>query len=130
MDNETVKIESFRELRVYQNSIELAEDIYEITKAFPEHEQYSMTDQIRRSSRSVSANIGEAWYQRAYKDSFLSKLNTSLSESAETQVWLELANSFDYITESEFDTQFDQCDKIISQLVKMCKQPEKWVKPQ
>ena len=86
-----MKIESYRNLRVYQAAIKAAMQIFEITKKFPVEEKYSMTDQVRRSSRSVCSNIGEAWRRRRYKAAFIAKLNDSETEATETQVWLELA---------------------------------------
>jgi four helix bundle protein len=83
-------IKNFRDLRVYQNSLDAAMKIFEITKAFPAEEKYSMVDQIRRSSRSVCANIAEAWRKRLYKAHFVSKLSDSAGESDETRVWLEI----------------------------------------
>ena len=85
----TEYVQDFSDLRVYKNSIEAAIDIYEITKAFPPEEKYSMVSQVRRSSRSVCANIAEAWMKRRYRAAFVAKLSDSLSEAAETIVWLE-----------------------------------------
>lgn len=81
----------YHELRVYQLAFETALCIFEISKKFPPEERYSLTDQIRRSSRSVCSNIAEAWRKRRYPASFVSKLSDSDSESAETGVWLDLA---------------------------------------
>jgi four helix bundle protein len=78
------KIKSYRELRVYQAALEAAMIIFELTKRFPPEEKYSMTDQIRRSSRSVCANIGEAWRKRRYPAHFVSKLSDSEGEAEET----------------------------------------------
>lgn len=77
-------IRSFKELRVWQNAIEVAMEIFEITKSFPIEERFSLTDQIRRSSRSVAANITEAWWKRRYPAAFVSKLSDAESEAAET----------------------------------------------
>ena len=81
-------IRSFRDLRVYQNAFRLAMQIFEITKGFPAEEKYSMVDQMRRSSRSVCANLAEAWRKRRYQASFISKLSDCESEAEETRVWL------------------------------------------
>ncbi len=82
-------IRHFRELRVYQNAMEAAMQVFELTKAFPVEEKYSMTDQMRRSSRSVCANLAEAWRKRRYKNAFVAKLSDAESEACETQVWVE-----------------------------------------
>ena len=81
------KITTYKDLYVYQKSMEMAFEIFQITKAFPAEEKYSLTDQIRRSSRSVCANIAEAWRKRRYKAAFIAKLSDAEGEAAETQVW-------------------------------------------
>ena len=83
----------FRELKVYQKAFKLAMEIFWITKSFPKEEKYSLTDQIRRASRSVSANIGEAYRKRRYEKHFISKLSVSDAENTETQVWLDFSMS-------------------------------------
>jgi four helix bundle protein len=88
---------TFKDLRVWQNAIELAMEVFQITKSFPPDERYSMTDQIRRASRSVAANISEAWRKRRYVAAFRSKLNDSEGETAETQTFIELALRSGYI---------------------------------
>ena len=93
------KITSHKDLRVYQGAMEAAMDIYEATKSFPLEERYSMVDQIRRSSRSVCANIAEAWRKRRYKAAFVAKLSDAESEACETQVWLEFALKCSYVEE-------------------------------
>ena len=122
-----MKIESYRDLRVYQAAIKAAMRIFEITKSFPAEEKYSMTDQIRRSSRSVCANIGEAWRRRRYKAAFIAKLNDSETEATETQVWLELALLSKYISEEIYNELFNEYESITAQLVVMINQPEKWI---
>jgi four helix bundle protein len=82
-------IRSYKDLRVYQQAMESAMRIFEITKTFPVEERYSLVDQIRRSSRSVCTNIAEAWRKRRYKAAFIAKMNDAESEASETQVWLE-----------------------------------------
>ena len=91
-------INSYRELRVYQNAMDLAMEIFEITKKFPVEERYSLVDQIRRASRSVCSNIAEAWRKRRYKAAFIAKLSDSETEASETQVWLEFSFRCKYIT--------------------------------
>jgi len=85
------KIKSYRDLRVYQNAMDAAMEIYEISKQFPIEERYSLIDQIRRSSRSVCANLAEAWRKRRYKAAFIAKISDVETEACETQVWLEFA---------------------------------------
>src|SRR5690554_1322318 len=120
------RIKTHRELRVYQISFEASMEIFEVTRGFPKQETYSLTDQIRRSSRSVSSNIAEAWRKRKYPKAFVSKLSDSEGEAAETQTWLDYALACKYITQEQFDTLDDKYDHIIGMLVKMSKNPEKW----
>ncbi|HPG32446.1 MAG TPA: four helix bundle protein [Lentimicrobium sp.] len=122
-----MKIDSYRDLRVYQSAISASMKIFEITKTFPKEELYSMTDQMRRSSRSVCTNIGEAWRRRRYKAAFIAKLNDSETEATETQIWLELALLSGYITEDFRSELFNEYEAIISQLVIMINQSEKWI---
>ena len=82
----------YKELRVYTNAIDAAMEVFSVTKSVPVEERYSMVDQIRRSSRSVCANLAEAWMKRRYKAAFIAKLYDAVSEAAETKVWLELAD--------------------------------------
>ncbi|WP_324720648.1 four helix bundle protein [Salinimicrobium sp. HB62] len=92
----------FQDLFAYQKSISLSMDIFEISKTFPKEETYSLTDQIRRSSRSVSAAIAEAYRKRAYPRHFSSKLTDGDAENSETQVWLEYAWRCKYVSEETF----------------------------
>jgi len=89
---------SFKKLLAYQKAFELSMDIFELSKNNPKEETYSLTDQIRRSSRSVCANIAEAYRKRLYPKHFISKLSDSDSENSETQVWIDFSKSCDYIT--------------------------------
>jgi four helix bundle protein len=91
------KIIRHRDLEVYQMAFRVAMEIFELSKAFPEEETYSPTDQMRRSSRLVCANLAEAWRKRRYEKAFISKLSDSEGEAAETQVWLEFAVGCGYI---------------------------------
>ncbi len=93
----------FRDLKVYQIAFKLALEIFEMTKTFPKEEKYSLTDQIRRSSRSVCANIGEAYRKRKYPKHFISKLSDSDAENTETQVWLDFSLSCKYIKREKYD---------------------------
>ncbi len=87
---------TLRDLLVYQKAFELAMEIFQITKRFPKEETYSLTDQIRRSSRSVNANLGEAYRKRRYINHFISKLSDADTENGETQVWLDFALACKY----------------------------------
>lgn len=128
-DNLGGKIRSFRDLNVYQNALDAAMEIYEISKSFPHEERFSLTDQIRRSSRSVCANIGEAWRKRRYQAAFVSKLNDSEGEAAETQVWLDIALRTQLINEDQWRKLNEQYEIILGQLVKMINEPQKWCLP-
>ena len=115
-----------RELRVYQPAFESAVRIFELTKTFPPEERYSFTDQIRRSSRSVCANIAEAWRKRRYPNNFVSKLSDADAEATETLVWLDFALRFGYIPAELHKEMVDRYDHICSQLSLMMSDPQKW----
>ena len=112
---------------VYQNALETGLRVYELSKAFPESERYALTDQIRRSSRAVCANIAEAWRKRGYSAAFISKLSDSEGEAAETQVHIEFAFRHGYVGSVEFKGIDDAYEHILGQLVGMIDHPEKWV---
>ena len=119
-------IRHFRELEVYQLAMDTAMRIFEVSKLFPKEERYSLTDQIRRSSRSVCANIAEAWRKRRYPNAFVSKLSDADAEAAETQVWIEFAVKCGYLVKSLAD-EFDQAyDQVLGKLVNMLRRPEQW----
>ena len=123
-------IRSFKYLRVWQNAMEIAMKIFEITKSFPVEEHFSLTDQIRRSSRSVAANIAEFWKKRRYPAAFVSKLNDAESEVAETQTWIEIALRCGYLAREESSYLDQRCDEVSGQLVAMISHPEQWtIKP-
>jgi four helix bundle protein len=92
----------YKDLLVYKKSYELAMKIFLITKKFPPEERYSLTDQVRRSSRSVCTNIVEAYKRRRYKDYFVSKLNDAETENGETEVWLDFSRDCGYTTDEEY----------------------------
>ncbi len=122
-----MKIQYHWQLEVYKMSVESAIIIFEQTKKFPKEETYSLTDQIRRSSRSVSANIAEAWRRRRYKKAFIDKLNISESEAAETQVWIEYSIKCNYL-ERELGKQLHKnYDNIIGKLIIMENNPSPWI---
>ena len=100
--------------------------IFEITKTFPAEERYSLVDQIRRSSRSVCANVAEAWRKRRYKKAFISKLSDAEAEAGETQVWLRFAGKCGYL-EDEARTELDTAYRaIIAQIISMIDNADKW----
>lgn len=112
-------INSHRQLKVYQKAFEKAMEIFTLSRKFPKEETYSLTDQIRRSSRSVCSNIAEAFRRRKYPKSFSSKLNESEAEAAETQNWLDFALKCGYIDE-EIHQELDEAyENIIGMLVNM-----------
>lgn len=119
-------IRSHRDLDVYKVAFATALDIYGISKSFPVEERYSLTDQVRRSSRSVCANIAEAFRKRRYEKHFVAKLSDSEAEGAETQVWLEFALAHSYISQDIFGKLFDKYEHVISMLVKMQGNSKQW----
>lgn len=121
------EIRTFRDLRVYQAAMDLAMEIFELTKNFPKEETYSLVDQMRRSSRSVCTNLSEAWRKRRYRAAFVSKLSDSESESAETQVLLEFAFRCCYVEKETFEKLDERYEHVLSQLVRMIMDANKWV---
>ncbi|MEP6911147.1 MAG: four helix bundle protein [bacterium] len=120
-------ISSYKELRVYQAAMKAAMRIFELTKHFPIEERYSLTDQIRRSSRSVCSNIGEAWRKRRYQAHFVSKLSDSEGEAEETRVWLEFSWRCGYLPKDEALDLDQEYDQIIGQLVRMIDRADQWL---
>ncbi|HVO32903.1 MAG TPA: four helix bundle protein [Elusimicrobiota bacterium] len=120
-------ITTHRELRAYQTAFKAACEIFVLTKTFPMEEKYSMVDQIRRSSRSVCANIIEAWRKRRYRAAFVAKLNDAEGEAGESQFWLEMALSCGYLANDNGASLDDRYDHIISQLVVMIENPDPWL---
>jgi len=121
------RIRSHRDLKVYQNARKAAMEIFERSKSFPPEEKFSLTDQGRRSSRSVCANISEAWRKRRYKAAFIAKLSDSETEACETQVWLEFANLCGYIDKETFERMDADYDHILAQIVKMIDGADDWL---
>jgi len=120
-------LRGFRDLRVYNLAFKLAMDIFEVTKPFPPAERYSLTSQIRRSSRSVAANIAEGFRKRQYPNMFVSKLADSDAEATETQVWLEFASSCGYLSEetrSKLVVEYEELGRMIG---KMMESPERFL---
>ena len=120
-------ISSYKELRVYQAAMDAAMRIFQISKHFPAEERFSLTDQIRRASRSVCSNIGESWRKRRYRAAFISKLSDSEAEAEETRVWLEFSWRCGYISKSEAEDLDARYDHILAQLVLMIDRPEQWL---
>ncbi len=100
--------------------------IFEVTQQFPMEEKYSLVDQIRRSSRSVCANIGEAWRKRRYPKHFSSKLSDAESEAEETRVWIDIAHRCGYLSEDQSQELDQRYDHILGQLVRMATNPNQW----
>jgi four helix bundle protein len=119
-------VKHFRELRVYREAFDAAMQIFECSKEWPKEERYSLTDQIRRSSRSVCEQIAEAWRKRRYIAHFRSKLTDADSEAAETQSWLEFALHCGYITQTVFDELDAVYEKVSGGLVNMMDGAEQW----
>ena len=108
----TQAIRGFRDLKVYQKAFELQQGVFELSKGFPREERFSLTDQIRRSSRSIGANIAEAWQKRRYTAHFVSKLTDSDSEQAETQHWIDTALACKYIDDAAHKNLTEDCKEI------------------
>ncbi|MFQ6616213.1 MAG: four helix bundle protein [Fidelibacterota bacterium] len=118
---------SFKRLKVYQMAYELAMEIYAISKVFPREEMYSLTDQIRRSSRSVCSNIAEAYRKRRYPKHFTSKISDADSETSETVVWLDFARDCEYIEEVEYHSLADRYNEVGKMLGGMADHPENFL---
>ena len=123
------KIKTHCDLEVYRKALDAAMRIFELSRRFPKEETYSLTDQIRRSSRSVCANLAEAWRKRRYEAAFASKLSDSETEAAETQVWLEFAVKCGYLNRDDGKQLYVTYDEIISTIIGMINHPETWVLP-
>ncbi len=119
-------IRHFRELDVYQLAMQAALEVFEVTKSFPVEERYSLTDQVRKSSRSVCANIAEAWRKRLHPAAFVSKLSDAEAEAAETQVWLEMAIRCSYLNQEKSKLLDQQYEHILGKLVNMISHPDQW----
>ncbi len=115
------------QLDAYKLAVDAAMEIFEQSKSFPKEERYALTDQIRRSSRSVSAQIAEAWRRRKYEAVFVNKLNESEGEAAETQGWLEYAVKCDYLNRNTGRQIHRAYDRILGKLVTMGNNPKRWL---
>lgn len=120
-------IRSHIDLEVYQSAFSHSMEIYQASKKFPREETYSLTDQIRRSSRSVCANIAEAWRKRRYEAAFVSKLSDSETEATETQVWIQYAVECGYWDHGLGTKFYKNYDQVIGMLVNMINNPKPWL---
>ncbi len=120
---------SHRDLDVYKRAFTASMRIFRTSKGFPKEETYSLTDQLRRSSRSVCANLAEAWRKRRYEAAFISKLSDAESEAAETQCWIEFAVACEYLSKEEARHLFNEFEEILSILVSMIARADTWVLP-
>ena len=119
------KVGSFKDLIVYQKAYKLAMEIFEISKSFPKEEKYSLTDQMRRSSRSVTACMAESWAKRRYEKSFVSKLTDSLGEEYETEVWVDYSRDCQYIQKETHERILSEYDEVRKMLISMINNPDK-----
>ena len=120
-------IRSHRELDVYKRAVESAMTVFELSKTFAKEERYSLTDQVRRSSRSVAANIAESWRKRRYLAAFVSKLSDAETEAAETQTWLEFCVRCQYLDRKAAASLYREYEGIIRTLVGMISHADDWI---
>ncbi|WP_392482746.1 four helix bundle protein [Nostoc sp. C110] len=125
MEKEPIK--NHKDLKVYQMAFDVAMKIFELSKKFPVEERYSLTDQIRRSSRSVCANLAEAWRKRRYEAAFVAKLNDCEAEAAETQTWIEFAVKCNYLDVELGRELYGIYNRILGGLVNMITDPSPWL---
>ena len=118
---------SHEDLVVFQLAFETAMKIFEMSQKFPQEEKYSLTDQIRRSSRSVCANLAEAWRKRRYKAAFIAKLSDCEAEAAETQVWIKFAVKCCYIDIQQGRELYKTYNQVLKGLVSMINNPNQWI---
>jgi four helix bundle protein len=116
----------YRDLKAYQMAYQIALDIHQFTKTFPKEEKYSLTDQIRRSSRSVPANLAEAWKKRRYEKAFISKLIDCAGEAGETEVWLDFSKDFGYLKGDQYKKLMQRYDEINRMLYGMIDKANKF----
>jgi len=121
-----MKHNGYKDLRVFQLSYKLAMNIFEITKTFPKEEKYALVDQIRRSSRSIPANIAEAWKKRLYPKMFVSKIIDAAGEAGETEVWLDICKDTHYITQADYVKFVSDYDEVNRMLYGMVDKHEKF----
>jgi four helix bundle protein len=119
-------IKKHTDLEVYKKAFAAAMQIFELSKSFPMEERYSLTDQVRRSSRSVSANLAEAWRKRRYRAHWISKLSDCEAEAAETQTWVQFAFECKYLDRETGVQIYKEYDSILGMLVTMINRPQDW----
>jgi four helix bundle protein len=124
-----MRLQKHTELEVYKKAFAVAMDIFKLSKAFPKEETYSLTDQIRRSSRSVCANIAEAWRKRRYEAAFIAKLSDGESEAAETEVWLQFAVECGYLERECAAAIYLTYEEVLRMLVAIIDNPKSWTIP-
>jgi len=122
-------VESYKELEVYKASRQLSKEIFILTKSFPKEEMYSLTDQVRRSSRSIGAQVAEAWAKRRYEKHFVSKLTDADGEQQETQHWIETSLDCDYLSPDTTENLLKQCSSIGRMLNSMITKSSLFCKP-
>lgn len=120
-------VKKHTELTVYQKSFDASMVLFQISQGFPKEETYSLTDQVRRSSRSVSANLAEAWRKRRYEAAFIAKLTDCEAEAAETQVWIQYSVECAYLDRETATNLYKEYDEILSMIVAMILEPKKWL---
>ncbi len=123
------RIKSHCDLEVYRLAFDAAMQLFRLSKGFPREEIYSLTDQVRRSSRSVCANLAEAWRKRRYRASFISKLCDAESEAAETQVWVEFAVKCEYLPRDEAVALYQNIESVLKMIVTMIANPDSFLIP-
>jgi four helix bundle protein len=122
-----MRIRKHTELEVYKKAQNAAMEVFRTSRSFPKEEMYSLTNQVRRSSRSVCANLAEAWRKRRYKAAFVAKLSDAESEAAETQVWIEFAVKCGYLKRDGGTSLYRMYDEILRMIVAMIHKPESWL---
>ena len=123
-----MELQGYKSLIVYQKAYKQAFDIFEISKDFPKEEKYSLTDQIRRSSRSIVVNIAESWAKRLYIKAFINKISDALGEEHETEVWLDMSHDFKYISDSSYKELISGYTEIRKMLISILNNPDKFCK--
>jgi four helix bundle protein len=123
-------VQSHTELESYRKAFEAAMQLLEHSRKFPKEETYSLTDQIRRCSRSVCANLAEAWRRRRYRAAFINKLNGCEGEAAETQTWIEFAVRCNYLDRDSGQCLYRQYEEVLRLLVVMIRNPDPWLLPE
>ena len=120
------RIYSYKELIVYKKAYCLAMEVFKESRNFPKEEKYSLIDQIRRSSRSITSNIGESWSRRRYPKSFINKLTDSLGEEFETEIWLDYSKDCSYLSPEKHNELISGYEEVRRLLISMINNPEKW----